>query len=94
MQGDGISDLKEAINNLVCCLMSDGENTDGLSAQDFERYYQGLPAQGQEIRTFTVLFGNVDEKAMTELADLTGGRMFDGTADSLSFIFKQIRGYQ
>jgi len=75
-------------------LMSDGENTDGLSAPDFERYYLGLPAYAQGIRTFTVLFGDADEAAMTELANLTGGRMFDGTAESLSFIFKQIRGYQ
>lgn len=75
-------------------LMSDGENTDGLSSGDFRRYYQGLPEDVQGIRTFTVLFGNADEDAMDAIAGLTGGRVFDGTAESLSLIFKQIRGYQ
>ena len=75
-------------------LMSDGENTDGMSAGQFERFYEGLSEDGQSIRTFTVLFGEADENAMRELAELTGGRMFDGTEESLSFIFKQIRGYQ
>jgi Ca-activated chloride channel family protein len=75
-------------------LMSDGENTDGMRAAEFERFYDGLSEDGQSVRTFTVLFGEADEDAMTDLAELTGGRMFDGTAESLSLIFKQIRGYQ
>ncbi len=31
---------------------------------------------------------------MENIAAATGGRAFDGTKDSLDFIFKQIRGYQ
>jgi Ca-activated chloride channel family protein len=75
-------------------LMSDGENTDGMSQGSFENFYEGLSEDAQNIRTFTVLFGDADEDAMQALADLTDGRMFDGTSESLSFIFKQIRGYQ
>ena len=75
-------------------LMSDGENTDGMSAGSFENFFEGLSEDAQNIRTFTVLFGDADEKTMQALADLTNGRMFDGTTESLSFIFKQIRGYQ
>ncbi len=75
-------------------LMSDGENTDGMSPNEFERFYEGLSEDAQNVRTFTVLFGDADEDAMQALAELTDGRMFDGTAESLSFIFKQIRGYQ
>lgn len=75
-------------------LMSDGENTDGMGFRQFERNYEGLAPAAQDVRTFTVLFGNADEDAMQEIANVTGGRMFDGTSDSLSFIFKQIRGYQ
>ena len=74
-------------------LMSDGANTHGLNARDFENLYQALPADAQ-VRTFTVLFGEADEAAMQEIADITGGRMFDGKSESLGFIFKQIRGYQ
>lgn len=75
-------------------LMSDGENTDGMNAHDFADFYRHLPPEAHNIRTFTVLFGNADEAAMQEIADITGGRMFDGTQDALSLIFKQIRGYQ
>lgn len=74
--------------------MSDGENTDGDNARNFAEFYRQLPPEAQTIRTFTVLFGDADEAAMQEIADITGGRMFDGTQDSLSLIFKQIRGYQ
>ena len=75
-------------------LMSDGANTDGISPNDFRNFYNSLPEDAQQVRTFTVLFGDADEDAMQEIADVTGGRMFDGTSESLSFIFKQIRGYQ
>ncbi|MEM7117336.1 MAG: substrate-binding domain-containing protein [Chloroflexota bacterium] len=75
-------------------LMSDGENTDGWSDDDFRRYYNDLPPSAQNIRTFTVAFGAADEDAMSEIAELTNGRFFDSREDSLSFIFKQIRGYQ
>lgn len=75
-------------------LMSDGENTDGLRASEFERYYQSLDPAAQGIRTFTVLFGNADEEAMNDIATMTGGQMFDSTQEPLSLIFKQIRGYQ
>ncbi|MCA9972092.1 MAG: VWA domain-containing protein [Anaerolineales bacterium] len=75
-------------------LMSDGENTDGINLVDFRRYYDGLPAAARGIRTFAVLFGNADERSMQQITDATEGRLFDGRRESLSFIFKQIRGYQ
>lgn len=75
-------------------LMSDGENTAGIGLNEFENYYRSLPPEAQNIRVFTVLFGDANREAMAEIAELTGGRMFDGTKESLSFIFKQIRGYQ
>ena len=74
--------------------MSDGENTDGISPSNFERNYNVLDPSVKEIRTFTVLFGNADEDAMENIAEVTNGRLFDSTSESLSFIFKQIRGYQ
>jgi len=75
-------------------LMSDGQNTAGPSLEQFKTAYDRLPGSTKDVRTFTVLFGDADRKAMQEIADLTGGRMFDGTQESLEFIFKQIRGYQ
>jgi Mg-chelatase subunit ChlD len=75
-------------------LMSDGQTNTGLSEADFRSYFQRLPAQAQQIKTFTVLFGDADKAEMEKIASLTGGRMFDATSESLSQIFKEIRGYQ
>ncbi|CAN5442565.1 substrate-binding domain-containing protein [soil metagenome] len=75
-------------------LMTDGENNGGISDSEFQTFYNSLPADVRAIRTFTVLFGEGNQEAMQAVADLTGGRMFDAKSDSLSAVFKQIRGYQ
>ena len=75
-------------------LMSDGQNNSGSSQADFRSFYQDLPQQTQQVKTFTVLFGDADKAEMAKIADLTGGRMFDAKSESLSQIFKEIRGYQ
>ena len=75
-------------------LMSDGKTNSGLSEEEFRSYFERLPAQARGIKTFTVLFGDADKAAMEKIADLTGGRMFDAKSESLSQIFKEIRGYQ
>jgi Ca-activated chloride channel family protein len=43
---------------------------------------------------FPVLFGDASVDEMKRIAELTGGRLFDGRAASLSTVFKEIRGYQ
>jgi len=76
-------------------LMSDGENRSGLSERQFLRYYRrSLPSVAQRIKTFTVLFGDADVDSMTNVAGTTGGRVFDSQKQSLSQVFKHIRGYQ
>jgi Ca-activated chloride channel family protein len=72
-------------------LMSDGENTDGSSYEDFEAFYREKP---RNIRTFVVLFGDSSVDEMTEIATLTGGATFDARTGSLASAFKDIRGYQ
>ncbi|MBN1660264.1 MAG: VWA domain-containing protein [Anaerolineae bacterium] len=75
-------------------LMSDGNNTDGISARQFLSAYRSQPDNVQQIKTFPILFGDADEKAMQEIAEATGGRVFDAKSEALSLIFKEIRGYQ
>lgn len=75
-------------------LMSDGENTEGISWQEFLDSYNALPENARNIRTFTILFGNADRASMEAIAEATGGRMFDARTTPLSVIFKDIRGYQ
>ncbi|MFG1927353.1 hypothetical protein [Cryptosporangium sp. NPDC048952] len=71
-------------------LMTDGENTTGPTFDDFRQAYQRYPA----IPVYPVLFGEAATDEMTELADLTGGRTFDARDESLTTVFKDIRGYQ
>ncbi len=75
-------------------LMTDGENTNGISYDDFETFHRTLPEAQRQIRTFVVLFGDSDVEEMKRIATLTGGGVFDARSGSLAAAFKEIRGYQ
>jgi Ca-activated chloride channel homolog len=75
-------------------LMTDGENTDGSSYDDFEAFHRALPETRRGVRTFVVLFGESDVEEMTKVATLTRGAVFDARTGSLASAFKEIRGYQ
>jgi Ca-activated chloride channel family protein len=75
-------------------LMTDGQNTNGDSVDDFLHFYDGLPARAKQIRTFAVLFGDASPDELNRIATTTGGKVFDARSASLSDIFKEIRGYQ
>ncbi|MDP4507885.1 vWA domain-containing protein [Nonomuraea turcica] len=79
-------------NSIV--LMTDGENTDGSDYAAFEARYRSLPEERQRTPTFVVLFGESDVEEMRQVAQLTGGAVFDARSTSLSSAFKEIRGYQ
>ena len=71
-------------------LLTDGESNTGLSATEFAaRYASGLPA-----RIFPILFGEGNPKEMQTIAQISGGREFDGRKLQLAQVFKEIRGYQ
>src|SRR5215831_406652 len=75
-------------------LMTDGENNRGLSKPEFVRWYR---SQGETVRgipVFPILFGEGSARDLGELADLTGGRLFDSRSNALTAVFKEIRGYQ
>ncbi|MEO5535917.1 MAG: VWA domain-containing protein [Pseudolysinimonas sp.] len=75
-------------------LMTDGENTVGWEPSDFEQYYNSLGAEAEGIPVFVVLFGNGDVDALTHVADITGGQVFDALNGDLAKAFQEIRGYQ
>jgi Ca-activated chloride channel family protein len=75
-------------------LMSDGENNEGASYNDFARLHRSLPPELQNVPVFTILFGDANRDEMSGIAELTGGRLFDAQKEPLSTIFKEIRGYQ
>jgi Ca-activated chloride channel family protein len=72
-------------------LMTDGQNTSGA---DFAAFRARYPVLQQGVPVFTVLFGEGRVDEMNQLAQLTGGRTFDARRQSLSSVFRDIRGYQ
>ncbi|MEU9173930.1 VWA domain-containing protein [Streptomyces sp. NPDC048420] len=75
-------------------LMTDGENTAGAEAKDFDSFYAGLSRDRRDIPVFPILFGDSDRSELAHIADLTGGRLFDAQKGSLDGAFEEIRGYQ
>jgi Ca-activated chloride channel family protein len=75
-------------------LMTDGQNTAGVDINEFERYYNALPEQAKVVKVFPIIFGDADKRELDRIAQITGGKVFDAKKDNLSFVFKQIRGYQ
>jgi Ca-activated chloride channel family protein len=93
--GIAASDLqREPDRYYSIVLMTDGENTAGHEASHFLSTYQRLPANVRAVKTFTILFGEAQPKELSQIADTTGGRVFDSRSAPLTEVFKEIRGYQ
>ncbi len=75
-------------------LMTDGQNTRGRDFSEFAAWYHNLPTDQRALRIFPVAFGEADMEELKRLADLTGGKAFDGRKGDLRQMFKEIRGYQ
>ncbi|SOD84137.1 substrate-binding and VWA domain-containing protein [Streptomyces sp. Ag109_G2-15] len=75
-------------------LMTDGENTTGARAGDFDGFYRRLTGTRRDTPVFPILFGDSDRSELAHIADLTGGRLFDAQSGSLDGAFEEIRGYQ
>ena len=92
MTTNTIGSNDDAIPSFV--LMSDGENTSGRSYEEFQQYYDGLSDEKKRIPVFVILYGEADIAELSELADYTGGRVFDALEGDLNEVFKEIRAYQ
>ncbi|MEY4590347.1 MAG: hypothetical protein RL497_2423 [Pseudomonadota bacterium] len=75
-------------------LMTDGRNTRGRDFSEFASWYNNLPPGEKIVRVFPVAFGDADMDELKRLAELTGGKAFDGRKGELRQVFKEIRGYQ
>ena len=75
-------------------LMTDGENNTGNDGPGFQRFYDSQTANAKAIPTFPIIFGEASPQQLTDIANLTGGQVFDSRNVSLSSVFKVIRGYQ
>ncbi|NUT30471.1 MAG: VWA domain-containing protein [Streptomyces sp.] len=75
-------------------LMTDGENTAGADSADFHAFYVGLDRDRRATPVFPILFGDSSKSELENIAELTGGRLFDAQEGSLDGAFEEIRGYQ
>ncbi|OIJ88540.1 hypothetical protein BIV25_36945 [Streptomyces sp. MUSC 14] len=89
---DRLGDGKDTFTSIV--LMTDGENNAGAGAGDFDGFYRSLTGTGRDTPVFPILFGDSSRTELQHIADLTGGRLFDGRSGSLDGAFEEIRGYQ
>ncbi|HTD33163.1 MAG TPA: VWA domain-containing protein [Candidatus Elarobacter sp.] len=93
--GEAVRDeASDAGRYVSIVLMTDGENNRGDEYGQFERKWRALPEYGRRIHIFPIFIGEANPKELQRIADLTGGREFDARSESLSGIFKEIRGYQ
>ncbi|HEY6236377.1 MAG TPA: VWA domain-containing protein [Candidatus Elarobacter sp.] len=75
-------------------LMTDGENNRGDDYAHFESKWNALPEYARHIHIFPIFIGEASPAELNRIATLTGGRAFDARNETLSGIFKEIRGYQ
>jgi Ca-activated chloride channel homolog len=73
-------------------LLTDGKNTHGMGLAAFKEFVakQGEPL----VPVFAILYGDAKQTEMQELAESTGGRVFDARKVNLSRVMKDIRTFQ
>ncbi len=71
-------------------LMTDGQSQVGVDTLELNDRLEG--ATGQAVPIYSILFGDASEEQVTELAEATSGRVFDGRTDLID-AFRQAKGY-
>ena len=74
--------------NVSVISMTDGAGNVG-SFEDLESYYKKI---GKDIPIYSIKFGTAEEYQLKQMAELTNGKVFDGTT-SLIDAFTEVRGY-
>ncbi|KQV19143.1 hypothetical protein ASE03_16865 [Kitasatospora sp. Root187] len=74
-------------------LMTDGESNEGMKEAEFRGWFGGLTERQRAVPVFPIQFGDAAKAQLQGIAELTGGKLFDGTG-SLDGAFEEIRGYQ
>ncbi|MBR1884324.1 MAG: VWA domain-containing protein [Clostridia bacterium] len=83
-----LKDVNTDEYNLAIVIMTDGEGNSG-SEKNMISTYNSI---NKDIPVYSILFGDASERDMQKIANLTGGKVFDGKKN-LSYAFKQVRGY-
>lgn len=74
--------------NTSVILMTDGQGNVGRQ-EDLEKTYTDI---GKEIPIYSIMFGYASEIQLSEIAEMSNGKVFDGKTDLIK-AFKEVRGY-
>ena len=74
--------------NLSIILMTDGNGNVG-TYREFKTAYDSV---NKDIPVYGILFGDANQNQLLEIAEYTGGKVFDGRSNLLE-AFKEVRGY-
>ncbi len=88
---EGLNILKNTDSdkyNVTIVVMTDGVGNNG-SEKDMINTYNLI---GKDIPVYSILFGDASQNQMQKIAELTGGKVFDGK-ENLKYAFKLVRGY-
>ena len=83
-----LKDINTDEYNLAIVVMTDGEGNSGSERKMISTYN----SINKDIPVYSILFGSASEYDMQKIANLTGGKVFDGR-ENLKYAFKQVRGY-
>jgi Ca-activated chloride channel family protein len=75
-------------------VITDGDNTGGISYRTFLRLLDGQAPEVRKIPAYVVLVRQAPTGELQDLARRTGGKVFDARDIDLSAVFKEIRGYE
>ena len=84
MDGIDLEDYSPAI-----ILMTDGQSNSGSFGEVRARIARASPGP---VPVYAILFGDASTDQLTEIADATGGRIFDGRVDMID-AFREAKGY-
>ena len=84
--------LRKGERTVSIVLLTDGQNTHGMGLVGFKQF---IEKQGEpHVPVFAILYGDAKQTEMQELADSTGGRVFDARKVNLARVMKDIRTFQ
>ena len=83
-----LKDVDKDEYNCSVILMTDGYSNAGTFAE-LKRYYDST---NSTVPIYSIMFGNASEVELSDIAELTNAKVFDGKQDLVQ-AFKEVRGY-
>ena len=74
--------------NLSVVLMTDGMGNVGT----YDELYYKFRSVNRAIPIYSIMFGNANERQLSQISELTNAKIFDGKTDLVK-AFKEVRGY-